>query len=139
MTLDVLIMESITNSTAHPRSAWGVHHKEADEVGDRFALFALGSLANMATLNPVIQIPGTVPYLGHSLKVYEPWFAILWAFIVGSHLALLSGVVIWARKRGHSETSNRELHSVHNQANNSEESQEGLVRDQHRPRYSENV
>ncbi|ERF68528.1 hypothetical protein EPUS_05667 [Endocarpon pusillum Z07020] len=44
-------------------SAWEVHHKDADEVGDRFALFALGSLANMAALNPPIQIPGTVPYL----------------------------------------------------------------------------
>ena len=110
-----------------------------DEVGDRFALFALGSLANMATLNPVIQIPGNVPYLGHSLKVYEPWFAILWAFIVSSHLALLAAVVIWARKKGHSEKSNAELHSVHNQANDSGESQDDLVRDQPQPRSNEAV
>ncbi|KAL9604703.1 MAG: hypothetical protein Q9179_001770 [Wetmoreana sp. 5 TL-2023] len=49
-------------------SPWDIHRPPAPSasyVGDRFALFALGSLANMATLNPLMQIPGHVPYLGH--------------------------------------------------------------------------
>ncbi|KAL8735710.1 MAG: hypothetical protein Q9181_002733 [Wetmoreana brouardii] len=52
-------------------SPWDIHHPptpSASYVGDRFALFALGSLANMATLNLPIRIPGNVPYLGHSVE-----------------------------------------------------------------------
>lgn len=92
-------------------SAWEIHHKDADEVGDRFSLFALGSLANMATLNPSIQIPGNVPYLGHSLRVYEPWFYILWACIVGTHLALFGAVVIltWVRGTGSVQSHGEEM------------------------------
>lgn len=81
----------------HPRtnsSPWDIHNQTADYVGDRLALFALGSLATMATLNPLIPVPGDVPYLGHSVKTYEPGYTILWACIVGAHLAVLIATVL---------------------------------------------
>ncbi len=76
-------------------SAWEIHTHSADYVGDRLALFALGSLASMATYNPPISILGHVPHLGHSVVTYEPWFAIIWACIVGAHLAVFVATVIW--------------------------------------------
>ncbi|KAL8703959.1 MAG: hypothetical protein Q9201_002860 [Fulgogasparrea decipioides] len=78
-------------------SPWDIHRPPAPSasyVGDRFALFALGSLANMATLNPLMQIPGHVPYLGHMVVTYEPWFAIVWTCIVGAHLGILVALVL---------------------------------------------
>lgn len=80
-------------------------------MGDRFALFALGSLANMATFNPLIQIPGNLTHLGHSTAVYEPWFAIVWSFIAGAQLGVLV-VVGWLVGFGKSfqvETQDLEL------------------------------
>lgn len=78
-------------------SAWEIHYKNADLVGENFAKFALGSIATMATLNPSIQIPGHVPYLGHRLQIYEPYFWILVSCIVGVHFALLAATVLWLR------------------------------------------
>ena len=55
------------------------------------AEFALRSLATMAELNPSIQIPGNVPYLGSRLEVYNHWLnpIALLLIIVGLHLILL--------------------------------------------------
>ena len=120
MVLGILIIECLLIFTAHPRSAWKIHHKDADEVGDRFALFALGSLANMATLNPTIQIPGNVPNLGHKVKVYEPWFSIPWAWMVSTHLAVFGAIAIWVRETGNSEVHGGEMHPIYGQADNSQ-------------------
>lgn len=92
-----MIFDCLSILDAHPRSTWDIHGKSGDEIGDQFALFALGSLANMATLNPSIQIPGNLSHLGHSVTVYEPWFSILWTCIVGTHLAVFATIAIWTR------------------------------------------
>ena len=125
------MFNSLTLHGMKPRSAWEVHHKDADEVGDRFALFALGSLANMAALNPTIEIDGDVPYLGHRVKVYEPWFAILWACIAGTHFAVTVLVMIWVRE-GYNDGANYggELQPIQDQENerHQEESLDGQDR-----------
>lgn len=84
--------------TSKSRSAWKIHHKEADEVGENFAKFALGSLATMTSYNPQIQIPGHVPHLGHKLVIYEPYFAILLACIVAVHLAIFTATIFWVKE-----------------------------------------
>ena len=95
----------------HPRtnsSPWDIHGHTADYVGDRLALFALGSLAAMANLSPLISVPGDVPFLGSSLQIYEPGFTIVWAWIVGAHLAVLVATVLsgW---RAEQESPGQEL------------------------------
>ena len=80
-------------------------------IGDRLALFALGSLATMANLNPTILIPGDVPYLGHRVEMYEPWFAIIWACIVGVHLAVFVATVVWGWRAGR-EKEDTELQTL---------------------------
>ena len=62
----------------------------------------------MANLNPLIPVPGDVPHLGHSVQIYEPGFTILWACIVGAHLAVLIATLSsgwW----GEQETPGQEL------------------------------
>ena len=44
----------LLTTVSEPRSAWEIHHTDADGVGRRMAKFALGSLATMATFNPTI-------------------------------------------------------------------------------------
>ena len=106
-------------------SPWEIHTHAADYVGDRFALFALGSLITMANLNPRIRIPGTVPHLGHSVVRNEPGFTIVYACIVAAHLAITATTVMlaWRAKR---ETPDLEMH---NMGGNTEgmESREELV------------
>ena len=98
----------------HPRtssSPWDIHNHTADYVGDRLALFALGSLVTMANLNRLISVEGDVPHLGHSVQIYEPGFTILCACIVGVHLAVFLATVLsgW---RTEQETPGTELHGV---------------------------
>ena len=106
-------------------SPWDIHNQAADYVGDRLALFAIGSLATMANLNPLISVPGDVPYLGHSVKTYEPGFTILGACMVGTHLAVLFATVLlgrWAEQ----ETPGQESHEM-NRRVEEDESREQLV------------
>ncbi|KAL8730350.1 MAG: hypothetical protein Q9166_004115 [cf. Caloplaca sp. 2 TL-2023] len=77
---------------------WEIHGRDADEVGENFAKFALGSIATMATFNPSIQILGHVPHLGHKLVVYQPWFAILLSWIVIAHFAVAAYTVYWVTR-----------------------------------------
>ena len=79
-------------------SPWEIHTHSADYVGDRFALFALGSLITMANLNPLIPIHGDVPHLGHSVVKYEPWFTILCTCIVGAHLVITAATMVLVRR-----------------------------------------
>ena len=108
------------------RSAWEIHHKDADQVGENFAKFALGSIATMATLNPPIQVPGHVPNLGHKLQIYEPYFAILLPCIAGAHFAIFVATVFWMTKAGNSGADGIEMRPAGEQTN---ESQENLVWD----------
>ena len=113
----------------HPRtnsSPWDIHTHTADYVGDRLALFALGSLATMANLSPLISVPGDVPHLGHSVEIYEPAFTIVCACIVGAHLAVFVATVLsgW---RAEQETPRLELHGMDRRAEE-DESRVQLVR-----------
>ena len=114
-------------TTPNYSSPWEIHNHAADYVGDRLALFALGSLINMAHVNPLIAIPGGVPYLGHSLVTYEPWFMIVWVCIVGAHLAVTVATVLsegWPAKQGMPE---QEMDGME-RAKEANESREDLVR-----------
>ena len=73
-------------------------------MGEQFAAFALGSLATMVNKNPRIQIPGCLPQLGHSVTLYEPYFAILMSFIVGMHFAIFIATIYWAKGAEYSGT-----------------------------------
>ena len=116
-----MLTHSRTNS-----SPWDIHNHTADYVGDRLALFALGSLATMANLNPLISVPGDVPYLGHSVDIFEPGFTIVWACIVGAHLAVFVATVLsgW---RAEQETPGQESHEM-NRRVEEDESRVQLVR-----------
>ena len=60
------------------------------------AEFALGSLATMVEVNPRIQIPGHVPYLGSRLNIFQrriPFLILLFSIPV-THLILLV-VTLW--------------------------------------------
>ena len=63
----------------------------------------------MATLNPPIQTTGHLPRLGHSLQVYEPYFAITFACIVGVHLAIFVASATWTRGTGTTGADEMEL------------------------------
>ena len=106
----------------HPRtdnSPWDVHNHTADYVGDRLALFALGSLATMANLSPLISVPGDVPYLGHWVEMNEPGFTVVWACIVGGHLAVFIATVlsVWRAER---KTPGQELQGMDRRAEEGE-------------------
>ena len=104
--LPTLTQQPRTNS-----SPWDIHNQPADYIGDRLALFALGSLATMANLSPLISVPGDVPHLGHSVQIYEPGFTIVWACIVGGHLTVLIATVLsgW---RAEQEAPEQESHEM---------------------------
>lgn len=119
-------------------SPWDIHTHTADVVGDRLALFALGSLISMANLNPLIPIIGDVPYLGHSLVTYEPWFTIIWVCIVGAHLAVTAATVIagWRAKQG---MPDQEMDRMDNRrAEEGDELREHLVKGQSEGEDTEN-
>ena len=73
----------------------------------------------MARLNPPIQILGHLPCLGHALQVYEPYFAIVLAFIGGVHLAVFAASAFWMRKMGNSRMGDEEMGPVGEQNNES--------------------
>ena len=56
------------NRIPHGGNAWENYNENASEVGNRFAFFAFGFLANKATSNFIIQIPGTVAHFGHRVN-----------------------------------------------------------------------
>lgn len=58
------------------------------------AEFAIGSLSILASRAPLIQIPGTVPYLGSLLMVFWPYATALLVAIAGAHVGI-SLSVIW--------------------------------------------
>ena len=80
-----------------PRAAWETHHRDAKGVGADMAEFAIGSLATMASLNPRIQMVGSVPYLGSHLTVCWRDVIALFVCIVGIHFALFASA-IWATR-----------------------------------------
>ena len=104
-----------------PRSPLDIHGKEANQVGEQFAAFTLGSLATMVSKNPQIQIPGHLPHLGHSLTLYEPYLAILMAFIVAMHLVTFIATIYWARDAGYSGTFDVGLGNLGAQPNDSQQ------------------
>ncbi|KAL9006109.1 MAG: hypothetical protein Q9188_001129 [Gyalolechia gomerana] len=84
-------------------TAWDIHSKDIDEIGDNFARFALGSLAALAIIRPrLIELPGHVPHLGHKVHVYEPYFTVLLACIVVAHFAVFAATVFWIVRAGDS-------------------------------------
>lgn len=62
------------------------------------ARFAIGSLANMAALNPRIQVSGTVPYLGSHLEIRWEYVGGLFGGIILTHLALFLSTILAIRK-----------------------------------------
>ncbi|KAL8819710.1 MAG: hypothetical protein Q9191_007673, partial [Dirinaria sp. TL-2023a] len=97
-------------------SAWEIHHKDADLVGENFAKFTLGSLATMASLNPPIQIPGHLPHLGHQLQIYEPYFWALVSCIVVVHFAVLVATILWVKDAASYPAGGADGYEMHSEA-----------------------
>ena len=81
-----------------PSSPYDIHFRQADQVGADVAEFAIGSLATMAYTNPLIQLPGLVPYLGSRLQVHWDYIISLLAGIAAVHLILFVSAVVLKRK-----------------------------------------
>lgn len=62
------------------------------------ARFAIGSLANMAALNPRIQVSGAVPCLGSHLEIRWGYVIGLFGGIILTHLALFLSAILAIRK-----------------------------------------
>ncbi len=62
------------------------------------ARFAIGSLANMAVLNPRIQVSGAVPYLGSHLEIRWEYVIGLFGGIILTHLVLFLSAILAIRK-----------------------------------------
>ena len=62
------------------------------------ARFAIGSLANMADLNPRIPVNGAVPYLGSHLEIRWGYVIGLFGGIILTHLALFLLAILAIRK-----------------------------------------
>ena len=62
------------------------------------ARFAIGSLANMAALNPRIYASGEVPCLGSHLEIRWGYVIGLFAGIIFTHLALFLSAILAVRK-----------------------------------------
>ena len=54
----------------------------------------------MIDTNPQISLPGHVPHLGHKVVIYEPYFSVLLAYIVGAHFAVFAATVYWVSRAG---------------------------------------
>lgn len=52
-----------------------LHFNNASKAGANMLEFAIRSLSNMAFRNPIVQVPGLIPYLGTSLDLS-------WVFII---------------------------------------------------------
>ncbi|KAL8915222.1 MAG: hypothetical protein Q9171_000341 [Xanthocarpia ochracea] len=90
---------------------WNLKGNDLEDVGNKAAKFALGSIAMMANSNPTIQISGYVPHLGHKLRVYQPYLAILLSGIVVAHFAVFAYTVYWATRAGGS-TDHMNKHQI---------------------------
>ena len=78
----------------------------------------------MATMNPTVQVPGHVPFLGHKVQIYEPFFAIVLSAIVTAHVAVFIATVFWVNRAGDTAIDNLELQRGDREIN---ESQQSLV------------
>ena len=83
----------------------------------------------MANVNPLIAIAGEVPYLGHRLVTYEPWFTIIWVCIVGTHLAVTAATVLSGRGAAEQGMPEQEMDRME-RVEEVNESRENLVRGQ---------
>lgn len=70
--------------------------------------FALGSLATMANLNPPVRALGHVPFRGHRVEVYMPYFAILVVCIAAALLVISTVTIVRSWKFGWAELSDDE-------------------------------
>ena len=59
--------------------------------------YAIGSIAGMATLNPLISQPGTVPSLGYNLNVEWKWVVTLGVGIIAAHILLVALLLVISR------------------------------------------
>ena len=75
-------------------SDWEIEGLDAQGVGARMALFALGSIAGMASLNPRLQQSGTLPILGYHLEIHWNYVIALAAVITGLH-AVFVALMVW--------------------------------------------
>ena len=64
--------------------------------------FAIRSLSTLASRNPSIQVPGSVPYLGTSLTVYWKYAVALCAGIIA--VQFLLSVLVYIFDDGTSES-----------------------------------
>ncbi|KAL8859899.1 MAG: hypothetical protein Q9178_003732 [Gyalolechia marmorata] len=79
---------------------WNLKSNDLEDVGNKAAKFAMGSIAMMANSNPTVQITGYVPHLGHKLRVYQPYWAILLSGIAVAHFAVSAYTVYWVTRAG---------------------------------------
>lgn len=93
--------------TSGARNAWDIHNQPADNVGANMAEFALGSIATMATNNPLIQTGGNLPILGSRLQIDWAFAIALLVCIASVHSALFILAICadrWNRNNSQSET-----------------------------------
>lgn len=62
------------------------------------ARFAIGSIAQMAAANPLIEVPGSVPNLGSHLEIRWGYVAALFASIIVTHLVLFLSAIVATSK-----------------------------------------
>lgn len=79
-------------------TAWDIHNNKSNRVGENMARFAISSLANMAALNPPIQVIGEVPNLGSHLEIRWGYVLGLFGGIIFTHLALYLSAIVAVRK-----------------------------------------
>ena len=77
------------------RNYWELHYHDATWAGKNMAEFAIRSISTLAFRNPPLQVPGLVPYLGTSLKVYWKYALALCGWIVAVQLGLSISVYVW--------------------------------------------
>jgi hypothetical protein len=82
-------------SQLYPRaSKWETDGRSPREIGGLISEFAIGSLATMAHLNPLTDMPGTLPVLASRVKVTW-WGVIALAVGIASTHALLVLMMLW--------------------------------------------
>ncbi|KAL8784781.1 MAG: hypothetical protein Q9213_003761 [Squamulea squamosa] len=79
-------------------TAWEIHNQSPRHVGENMARFAIGSLANLAALNPRIHVSGAVPYLGSHLEIRWGYVIGLFLGIILTHLFLYLSAILAVRK-----------------------------------------
>ncbi|KAL9000503.1 MAG: hypothetical protein Q9169_000796 [Polycauliona sp. 2 TL-2023] len=77
---------------------WEIHSDDPKEVGANMARFAIGSIAEMASANSQIQVPGLVPHLGSHLEIHWAYVISLFAGIIITHLCLILSAILATQK-----------------------------------------